>query len=785
MTLLIESLALLRDFDTLRRHAQQMNPKLRTQVLSRAVNSLLNDFHAPKCALELWLTICEIDYPGLQILHKRHSQQPMTILYSILMTYENFIHIMRQAFAFIDPQNQQNFVQLLSYSYYRLELWDKSVRLWEQTPDTLKTSSGLVHTIKACSYLGQYNQAMELFRKNEALHTLQVKKAMVPIVTGMHYKDHAFTVLIKLIDEGVVMPYKTTRVLETLLREKRIKEFDDVAKAYKAHNTKISPTFYNTLMERELLEPESNKFFSHLRSIYSSEMNPTSKTFRLLFQQQTKRGNIAVAMSLLEVLVQSDKEVNVHHFTQILRIIENADDISPLYKVLGLMKRLNIQPDQEFNTALMSVNYKFNQYSEVQKLFFLPASNSPNHEMIILLMKSYLSLGNVTHAKAAMEALKQLTSRRSYPVLLAQMEFHCYQGDFLEALKVLEIMKSRGMIRDRRPYAILMKGYNKHKQYDNTVVVYNMIVADGQDMSSYLYRELLVALVKLNVINNENFYKPTEVVDNLMESYRQNKLPMSGKLRFKSIKPLVNELVKHYRPAEANRLMQNFKVIRPEFDVDYNLNFMKQEMSLFAHERVWNSFGVVFTNFQQRIRNILVEDAYAPVHLKKMYGSVIKPIFKYHLAKNDLESFTQLFQDLIFVHGFSFDSKNMNWVARRLLRNESTFHEALKVIDGRLIGGYIAKRMLSAKNLRRKRAHLPVLVASSKGAVKRPYLRLGYLHRQELVNTLYVRIKNSMKKDMKRLDETMGVLTKKYPRLMRNLPELHQRFQKRKFKKRS
>ena len=776
-SLLWQALVLSSDYEALKSYASQLDFKTRRQALSRSVHSLLS-LKRVKGSLLLWLIVSDIDFKSLHLLHTRNSSQHMAVLYGIISAVDDIGQICSLASQFLPKDQHENFYKTVSFAVYRLEQFDKSVRLWKVTPDEYKTSTQLVHTIKALSYTQMYGKAMLLYKDNEPLHTPRVQRAMIPIVTGLDYRDEAFAITEQLFKDGIMTPYKSLRVLETLLKDKRFEEFDILSEDYATYYKKPTPMFYNVLMKRELVKKDAPKFFEHVNKIYSSGLKPSGKTFTLLLEQMAKKGSITTAMSLFDMLSRREKGLNIQHATLILKAMKNADDIDTLPKVLSTMRKLQIEPNDKFRYALMELHYRFNNYSEVQKLFYEESNHNPDQKMHLLLMKTYLRLGDLTAAKATLEATKKLF--KSPPkVLYSELEYYCSEGDFNSALKVLNDMNTRGYKITNKHYATLMHGYNSHKQFENTLTVFNMISRNRVILSSYTYHELLVALIRLDIINNKNLQRPTQVVDNLMEALRQKKLPIDQKLHFKAIKPLVSAFLKHYRPAEANRLMQNFKVLRPDFDVDYNLNFMKEELKLYALEKDWKSFEIVLHNFQQRVKNTMNETASAPKHMKKIYNSVIKSIYCYYSHVGDIKRFYLLFKDLIFVNNFTFDSKHLNWVVRRFIRQEQTLHYGLYLIEKKLIGGEISRRILRSINKRKAEQNLLLLVASSKGPYKRPYLRTGYLYRQELVNMLYAYIINtrlgSKRSGRDKLDgwsDPYLFLRKKYPKLIKNLPEL-------------
>lgn len=787
--LLFQALILCNDLEMLTQRAKQMDLKLRAQMLSRAVHSLLL-LKKKRSALTLWIQVSKLDFPELRVLHKHNSAQHSSILSNIVSAYNNVKGISDAGVSLLPQSEYEQWFLMLSYSFFRLEDWDNCVNLWKLTPEHLRTSPQLVHTIRACSNKQNYKKAMKLYEENVELHTKQVQKAMITIVTGLEYKDDAFLLTKQLMTQEVFSPYKTVRILETLLKFKRVDEFDVLVEDYTKVSKRLTPMLFNVLMRRELDKGDTVKFYTHLKSIYSSPSSaPTSKTFQLVFEQIAKSGNISTAMSLLQSLIRRGQLLKTSHFTSILETIANSDDITALGKVTEMMRRQKIEPDQQFITALMGLHYKFNNYDEVQRLFFLEESGAkPNQKMYILLMKSYLAMKETASATAALKAIKE-TSRGLPHVLYSQMEYYCHLGEFQKALKVLEFMKKRGYTIDSKYYTVMLTGYNNHRQYENTLLLVNLLASEKFVFDSYMYHQLLVALVRLDIVNKKNFTRPTEVVDNIMESYRLNKLPISEKLHFKSIKPLTSALLKSYRPAEASRLLQNFRVLRPEFDVDYNLNFLKEEMILYSTDKNWPSFEPVLYNFQERLRHALLPGEKIPKHMKKIYNAVIPSIFQYYLHIGDLKEFNKMFKRLIFVHGFTFDSKTLNWIVRRFIRQESTLHYGLELIEKRLVGGMIARNIIRSHNAKRVAQGEPKLVATSRTELKRPYLRLGHISQKELVDSLFTYIVNTRLGARKKLRRRQGIVNEKwvdpykhlclkYPKLMKNLPELRQKFYK-------
>ncbi|ONH68430.1 Pentatricopeptide repeat-containing protein MRL1, chloroplastic [Cyberlindnera fabianii] len=779
-TLFLMTLAIMGKSDEIITILKDLDMKQRSQFLSLAVHDLTESLHRSKAALFLWLVSCRITYSNLKVVHQKNSKGDMAVLLTILNKIQNPDHIFEYAReSLTSDEHMANFLHSLSYAYYMLSSPEKIVKVWGFASKGQRTQSLLSNTIQAYSSLKRYDEAVTLFLGNKLLWNDKMLGDLEAAVTALQYRGKANKVLRLQLERNVLSRHKVTRILSTLLHQKRFKDFDMVAEAYDANENKKSSKYHNIMMTRGLQGSDA-QFYSSLRSIYSEKKRPTSRTFKLIFSQFAQQGALADAVTLLEVLVQRKRYLSIDIFTSIIKTCETSRTIAPLNKIIKVMESVKIVPDENFNQALLSLHLSFKNFSEVERLFQDSLISTTHVPSLVILMKSFLMQGKFRQAREIYHKLNSSSINDTPSLYLAKLEYFTFQGHFRQAVSVIARMRQRHIPVESRHYRVLMAGYNRFKKYDECLLTFQLALEDGRRLDSSLYREFLVMLVKTGIINNKNFERPVKAVDEVLNKVRGEQLPLRGKLKFKAVKPVINALNKFYDPNEAFRLLEEFRRTDDEFDINSNLNYMKQEMLLFAQTKKWRSFEVVYLNFQEKIKEYLVEDSVAPQKLKKIYNSVIKVIYNYYVVKKDVPQFSQLFQDLLFVHKFTFDSTRLNWVARRLTRRPFTLHDGLRIVENKLMGGYIAKELSRFEKTVNRRSGKPHQPFTYKGKVLKPYMALAHIFEKELNSVLYKHILNQARKSKRSVADVSNQYTMKYPKIMKRVTGLRRRLNRKK-----
>jgi pentatricopeptide repeat protein len=779
--ILVSKAALLGKFETIKDNYKDWSPLDLMKLLDNST-LILHSFHRPRPSLSLWITLVSIHYPDLNIKDTENYSVLSASLSPILLAFKD-VNDLSYLFEFVKSDSAiKNLLFLLGQKYSKRGLKEQTHRLWHITPNHLHTAEYSALILELLIIKDQYLDAFQLFQRYPHLQSDRSKTLIIRILLKLPFhEDQYFSTVLSFLQESRLFAYQVESILSTYLKKSKLKEFDELAEAFKKGAVEPSVGIMNLYMRRASRNSSSNEILEYLRQIHELKKKPNQGTFLILLEKFANIGDSKSAMSLLELLAERGDNLTIYHINLALRAAIRRQELEAFPKINKLLKTLNITPDLKFVENVMEFHFVLGEYRKVIDMFIKISPESPSMKMYSLLLQAFIIKKDFLSAHATFNIFKEKSegAKSSPDYYLTVIQYYSLQGLFSDALDVIKEMKRFNVKTTSAHYHFLMSSYNRRGRYADSMVIFNLMNDENVEPDSLIYRDLLVSLVQLSIINKGNFQDPISVVDSIINESQTGKLPIKGALPFLVVKPVIHALIKFYKPDDAYRIMTNFRVINPNYNVDQKVNFMKQELLLFSTINKWGSFGITYDNFQNRIKTLLTVEGQAPRNLKKTYNSIIKIVFQYFVLKKQLREFAKLFHDLIFVHGFTFTSNHINWVVRRLITNRNTFHDALYLVEKKLIGGFVAKQVLKLERANSKRSGGRFTAHVSQDRYLRPRLALGYIYKSVVEAHVYNYIMGGKGHNPVKRAATITELKEKYPRTMRHLPLILKRIRRR------
>lgn len=778
---------------------------LNNEILLNSFNTLI-ELQKPQLALLLWINLVSIKYPKLDL--SKASPENKRFYINLLNPIINKTIDMNQ---YLLPLNhidslitKRNFLYLIGKRYIKSD-FIKVRKLWKITPNDLKSNDYFELIFTRLYHSPKDTLKVYRFSINYPNYLNENTKKLLSniiLLKPKYENDEHFSLILKLIksscfnDNQIVKILNTYSTLEKDLNYQRISNVNNNIKnrnrflklinVLKSMDYEIKNVDYlNIFMKRALDNYQFKLIIELLNKINDLGLKPNHETFLILLEQFSILGDSKSSISLLELIIERNEKLTSDHLLFALDAACNNQDIDALDKIKSIMKKFDIKPNIKFIEILMKFNFKLGKYNEIEEIFSNFKINEPTIRMYGLLIKSYLFKKELFKAHVAFNSF--LDIKNPYEDIsefyLIKIDYFSSIGEFNKTFEVLDEMRKQKIKITSLHYHPLMSNFNKRGQFNESIKVFNLMNEEKTPISSMIYKDLLTTLIRLSIIRKDNFENPIAVVDNLIkESQKDNLKGVYGKLPFFTIKPVVSALNKYYHPNDALRIMENFKIINPDYEFNERLNFLKQEMLIYSSLEKWGSYRISYSNFENKIKNLLTLNGEAPTNLKKIYNNIIQIVYKDFESRNELVKFSKLFHDLIFVHKFAFTSHVINWVIRRLIMNLATFHDALYIVEKRLIGGYIAQRITHFERVPRLRAgesrnNVPKHMKN--GKILKSYLKLGYIYRLVVERQIYNYIIGGKGTNPSKRQVKIKELKEKYPKTMKFLPAIQLRIRRR------
>ncbi|KAH3672977.1 hypothetical protein WICPIJ_009949 [Wickerhamomyces pijperi] len=772
-------------------------------------NHFMNVNKKPMKAFEFWIHSVQVIHPDFKLANHSHSRHFMQLLTTILNRCNVVNDVITTSGKMVtDPEHRRNLNLSLSFAYLRADKFKSNVELWLLTHQLTKYGdTQWLNTIKSYFALGQFEKGYQLWLEG-------VRRAGVVEPNGVKSVCESFELiqdmnrvsqdtLRDVLKTGLIPIKSVKRLILKSISHCKSTQSKSIMPAYQLYQSSLRPSqsqesidIINIFLEQV---DASNTTEYELFQELMSEIGPNAGSFLVILKDLAQSGDLTSASKLIEVVSQQskDKYLTVDHYTELLNLMINhkADDLNLVNETLTnlrkSMKTLEIKPDLRFVDRLIKLKWKVGNYAQVKTLYerfvqqgvIVPGST--NLGLLDTVIKALFRLKDYEAAKSVWSIVEDTVVKsvngKNSGYYAIKLNYLAELGK-VEQVKLIinQIMPADKIVVNSRHYHSLFSVLNRKKLYTEVVEEYSKI---PQSMiTSRLYRDLLLALVRLEVINRGNFDNPHAIVQDLLESDNQHK----KKFHFKSIKPLVTTLTKLHQQDRALDLITRFEQTQREHAAANTLNLIKAKLLIYGKSSTQSSqqyFKLLFAQFQELMRNILSHQDKAPHGLKKVYGPLIKPLIRHYEQQRSLKDFASMFSDLVFIHKFTFDSKTYNYTVRHLLRNQQTFQTGLMLIERKLIGGYVhnVNEGLRLGALRRRGTHGASPRVGGRGG---PTIAWGTITREQNVNMIYNYILRIV-----RSGETAGLtkdeiiekhLKVKYPRLIKSIErKLKKRFEAR------
>lgn len=749
----------------------------------------------PMRALEFWLYATSKVYPDMKIANHPLSRQFMDQLKLILSKVNIVNDVLTLGDQIIvDPLHTKNLNVTLSFAYLRAGKHRANVELWLLSDEANRSVRQCTNTIRSYFALNQHEKAYQLWlsspERADSVALSHVNPSL-EYIPDMNHVSH--DTLRDVLRTGLIKDSHFKQLIFKVISQDPSNSVKPAYQLYQAYllgknQEKESIEMINIFLEHSKITEETDFFQTKM-----IQLGPNARSFLIILKDFTKSKDLTSALNLVEVLSQHERATSllkVDHFTELLNLLiirsANEDLVDDsLIKLRRFMRSTKIEPDQRFVERLITLKWQTSQYATVRSIFnkYVKSGiiSEPTVGLLGTVMKALFKLKDMEGVQKIWSQVEDISVEmgKDSGYYIVKLEYLAQQGKISEMKIIIDqIMPSDGIIVNARHQHVLLSALNRKKMHMEVVEEYTKISESNVPViKGILHRDLLVALVKLEIINRGNFDKPKAIVEQFLKSTE------SQQIKFKVIKPLINSLTRFHQRDQALKLIKQYEKSQTDNAVINTMNLIKQKLLVFSTEGYQTksnqeTFKVLFNQFQDVMREILSEQDRPPSKLKKIYVPLIKPLIRYYERKRNLKEFASMFNDLVFIHKFTFDSTTYNYAARHLLKYQSTFHKGLSLIENKLIGGYIANT-----NLKLRQSALKAKYGSqARQLIRSPTIAWGVLTRENNVNMIYNYILRTVRRTT---NVTMDDIIEKelkvqYPKLMKNVErKLRMRFKAR------
>ncbi|KAH3667804.1 hypothetical protein WICMUC_005204 [Wickerhamomyces mucosus] len=761
--ILVKSHLYLKEFEPLKDLINTLNSEEMKIVLKELSSYFIDIVKKPIKAYQLWILICSKEYPDMRVSNHVNSKFYMQILFKILRK----VTVVNDALTVTDKllktdKLRSNISYTLSFAYRRLGFFQSVIKLYQLTPHELRSSSQLANTTLAHILLNQHQKAFELWNENFNTKNKVINDMISnSLNTISDFNNVSSDLLMNILRSGIVHEKDFISILKRALANSVVLDSISLFEAYKSSGSQISTEMINAFLACSKNSYEWKYFSQQFNAL---DLQPSQKSFLEILKQFSAKGDYQASINLIDALIQKGEVINTNFFIEIINGCIVSGTKEPLPRVFKLMKQAKVEFSSRLVDRLISLNYSLNQFKEVVRLIEHKAIKTPSLGMLSLAMSSYFNLNDKKSAGKVYQRIVSSNFTSDARFYLTQIQYYTFHKNFDDASNIINVMKQQGTPPTQSHYHALMSAYNKNHKYHEVIQIFGQLTAEGNVLTARLYRELLISLVKLGIANEKNFEQPSLVADELLKADASNNPKF---IPFKTLKPLINSLIKFYKADDALRLIHKYSEQAAVENFSRNINAIKQQLLLYSSKNQHRDYKLLFFEFQGLIRDALPEDSKAPPRLKKIYNSLMKTIVKFYELERNISGLSTLFSDLLFIHKFTFDSHTINHVVRHMMRNPATFHKAMEIIESKLIGGYISNSTFRKKNVRRLSKGLTAF--SSDKRRSKPALAWGVISRNENIQIIYSYVLKSVRDRKQELYIVLNELEMQYPRVMNNI----------------
>lgn len=459
-------------------------------------------------------------------------------------------------------------------------------------------------------------------------------------------------------------------------------------------------TPYHALMRCQLMVHDSDGFFATFKEILRKGIQPNKETYAWVLRQFARKRDLESSFSLVDYMEDKGISLNMSHMIVLLNCCRARADVEAAMKVEKMVDDYGYERDPEYYARLMSVYIEANVYDKALRAF-KDCRQQKSVDMYAELIKIHVRTGNYEKAKSVYESMIKKNMPLNTKFFAVMIDYFCQIGEFQNAEDTLNgMVEGSGHEESVEGYEVLMGHYSKKRRYVEAIAVYNRIIEADMVPSPTIYHLLMSSLVQLSFVNGDNYSRPTEVAEQLLEAHEAGTLKPHRKfLPFRIIQPIVNFLAKYYDPAEAMRLLEKYKAVNPGLDTSRSIMILRQELIIHGEAKDWDKVNAIFANYLDELKSRMVRGK-RPTKAAGAFMPVINYRTRAGYMLDQQLQIVQLLKDVIIPGGYVLNNNNLNEASVVLLSDIRTFEYGLKLIEGKLMGGFIARAIIRGREWR-------------------------------------------------------------------------------------
>lgn len=485
-----------------------------------------------------------------------------------------------------------------------------------------------------------------------------------------------------------------------MIKKRRSDLLRKVYDIYTERSGGLSIIPYHSLMRCQITVHDSEGFFATFKEMIRKGIQPNPQTYILVLKQFASQRDLESSFSLIDYMEDLGMPLHMSHLMILMDCCCARADVPAALKVQKIMDDMGYSKGPEFYAKLMSVYIEANDYDKALRAF-RDCREVKTVDMYAELIKIHIRTGEYEQAKSVYESMINKNMELNNKFFAVMIDYFCQIGEFENAEDTLNgMVDETGHEQSLEGYEVLMRHYTKKRRYIEAVAVYNRVIEADMVPSTEVYHLLMSSLVQLSFVNGDNYSRPTEVAEQLMEAHKAGTFkPQRKFLPFRIIQPIVNFLAKYYDAAEAMRLLEKYKSVNPGLDTSRSISLLRQELIIHGESKDWDKVNAVFANYLDELKTRMVRGK-RPVKVAGAFMPVINYKTRSGLMLDQQLHIVQLLNDVIIPGGYILNNNNLNEVSVVLLSDIRTFEYGLKLIERKLIGGYIARQVLKGRQWR-------------------------------------------------------------------------------------
>ncbi|ODV95216.1 hypothetical protein PACTADRAFT_49965 [Pachysolen tannophilus NRRL Y-2460] len=753
----------------------QQDPIRITKMTRGLINCALAYLKDPELALKIFINYGLRSYGHLNFTSYIQYKNPLRCFDPIYHEFKNsdelkkFLKNFQEKHAdLLTPHHYSCLISTIMGFSYKYQKTKEILTLWKFKIDQHLTliPRDLTCTLTALLYSKRYQDALELYEKNHLLHADDQFDSLLLIHGKLNDWQKMQQQFEALFGRGELPNLKHYGIVMHALAERgEVKAVDTLWE--QLISRKIIPSSYIliALMKAKIYYKDYKAAVGWFQKFSDYSIERPCESYRLLFEALYGLDDLKTQLKVLSHLVKEKKEdLPLTVFYPIVKSCEKIGDINSAKYVIEIIKNeYGHEINDEIHEHVANTFVNAHLYEDARNYIYEIERNLPQQRQLAMklynvLMNSYIKEQNYEAVARIMDSInekKKVLNQEAYAYLLITL----ICSNKLEQAESLLQNITKGKFEKIEctviHYNAMMKSLIHMKNYNKAIEIYDTMIDNNIEPNFKSYKYLIDSLIRRskNIGDREkDLSLAIKVIDTLQENKIKDQLPTPvANLSINLIFDLVNTVV-DYSTKNARFILEKYEeysVDRSRIEEDYRYIYLLLRIN--AIESNWSRFNQLFDLYIEKISKYFHEDPVtevktrsAPIQIK----TSLQKIWIYKLEElaesNKISIVLQLFNDLK-EKGFIFNNKNINDTAKYLTTFDDTLKDGLRLIESKLIQGYIHLRnkrrffkLLKQKSDEVKDYHIPYLL-TKKYDPKFYLTGLTYMDVIENINTCIIR----------------------------------------------